>query len=322
MEAGQRWRHTRGAAVDMGPPQLGAQNANLRMSMSSTTPARTMSGRYLRNRACTRSEGWVEGGACSRSCPLSGPTASCPLHHRVGSGAPPAGMHEGRPPRLVIQVLGLDRKLLGILAQHVAHLRHACRAGGKGDVVGARRSEAERETCRSGTCASLTPRAGKKRQRLSADVVQPVAPCRAVPSGLPAGPQAHGLAAPPAPTRPGCCASSRRAPAGGHQERSSCQMWRGRGIRRGHVSKGRAAATPLLLHPTSRPPCNRPVSPAPAPSCLCNVLVQLLDVALRAAVQVQLLSLLDEGVCRAGRRQTPAVRPELPGAQGRCWAHS
>ncbi len=131
MEAGQRWRHTRGAAVDMGPTQLGAQNANLRMSMSSTTPTRTMSGRYLRNRACTRSEGWVEGGACSRSCPLSGPTASCPPHRPGGSGAPPAGMHAGAP-RLVVQVLGLDRKLLGILAQHVAHLRSCLPGRGQG----------------------------------------------------------------------------------------------------------------------------------------------------------------------------------------------
>lgn len=30
---------------------------------------------------------------------------------------------------LVVQVLGLDGKLLGILAQHVAHLRHPWRGG-------------------------------------------------------------------------------------------------------------------------------------------------------------------------------------------------
>ena len=122
-------------------------------------------GRSLGLAACGRAGGFHE--ACSRTrqpCRLpSSATRRC-RHHRLCSHLllnPQARPASRAPPpaHLVVQVLGLDRKLLGVLRQHVGHLSHLC--GGRRQAPGAVRerrgehpSPQQHQACRRGGTSS------------------------------------------------------------------------------------------------------------------------------------------------------------------------
>lgn len=186
-----------------------AQNASLRTSMSSATPTRTISGRYLRKRAC------IQGGA--------GGEEAHAQHETVRPRRLPV-WQEGRrrsgqaAPCLVVQVLGLDRKLLGILAQHVAHLRHPWQASSTEGVI-ARRGGRRARPAR----VLVQPLGGTEGASWAAPPLQRQHRMERHPA-CPLARTTHGPAAPPAPAHLGCCASSPHAPACEHGGQGSCKV--------------------------------------------------------------------------------------------------